>query len=67
MADVEVLEEVRAAAEQLLGDIEAMAAGHEFGEFSDWRTGWDGGSVFIRWPNLEISAARLRKALGSPD
>lgn len=52
------------AATQLLNDIGAMGAGvdEEFGEFSDWTTGADGG-VVISWPNLAISASRLREAL----
>ncbi|HEX2167731.1 MAG TPA: hypothetical protein VHG09_10920, partial [Longimicrobiales bacterium] len=62
MADVEVLEEGRSAAEQLLGDIEEMEAGEEFGEFSEWRTGWDGESVLVWRPNLVISAERMRNA-----
>lgn len=52
------------AARRLLNDVESMATGSddEFGEFSEWRSKGDDGIV-IAWPNLAISAAKLRKAL----
>lgn len=56
--------DLQKVARQLLNDIESMAAGSEFefGEFVDWRHGLDDG-VVIAWPNLAISAARLREEL----
>lgn len=58
------LSDLQKAARQLLNDVESMAAGSEseFGEFSEWRGAGDDG-VVIAWPNLGISAARLREAL----
>ena len=52
------------AARHILNDIESMAADSEveFGEFSEWRSNGDEGIV-IAWPNLAISAAKLREAL----
>ena len=58
-----VSEEVRAAAEALLGDIEAMQHGDHFGGFTEWRGTFDGEGVMIEWPNLAISVERLRRAL----
>lgn len=55
--------EIRAAAEQLLGDVEAMQSGDYFGGFTHWRGTFDGDGVMVEWPNLAISVERLRKAL----
>lgn len=55
--------EIRAAAEALLGDIEAMQDGDYFGGFTQWRGTYDGDGVMVEWPNLAISIERLRKAL----
>jgi hypothetical protein len=65
MPDSNPLVDLQHAARQLLNDIESMAAGSdfEFGEFSEWRQSDDGDGVMIAWPNLAISAARLREAL----
>lgn len=62
-ADAELLD----AAEQLLDDIEAMAGrgSDEYGEFSNWRRHDSSEGVIISWPNLRISAARLRRTLKS--
>jgi hypothetical protein len=57
--------ELREAAEQLLGDIGAMRSGAFFGDFPEWRGGADGDGVRIEWPNLSISAERLRRALSA--
>lgn len=58
------LSDLHKAARQLLNDIESMSAGSEFefGEFSEWRSAGED-EVVIAWPNLAISAARLREAL----
>jgi hypothetical protein len=57
--------ELREAAEQLVGDIEAMRSGAFFGDFTEWRTTADGEGVLIEWQNLSISAERLRRALSA--
>ena len=58
------LTDLQDAARHLLNDIESMATGSEFefGEFSEWRSKGDEG-IMIAWPNLAISAAKLREAL----
>lgn len=62
-ADSNDMSDLQKAARRLLNDVESMAAGSElFGEFSDWRSAGEDG-VVIAWPNLAISAARLREAL----
>jgi hypothetical protein len=60
------IRELANAAAQILGDVESMGAGspEEYGGFSDWRETSDGETVIISWPNLAISARRLRAALG---
>ena len=62
--DPNSLSDLQKAARQLLNDVEAMAAGteFEFGGFSEWISAGEEG-VLISWPNLAISAAKLREAL----
>lgn len=55
---------IRKAAEALLVDIESKQKGDcWFGGFTDYAEDTDQGDVEIEWPNLEISAAKLRAAL----
>lgn len=64
--DANDLSELQKAARKLLNDIESMAAGSEFefGEFSEWMSAGEDG-VVVAWPNLAISAAKLREVLDS--
>jgi hypothetical protein len=60
------LVDLQHAAGQFLNDIEAMAAASddEFGGFSGWRLSpHEDEGVIVSWPNLAISAARVREAL----
>lgn len=56
--------ELRAAAKQLLSDIDSMTQPDGYyGDFSHWQRHMTDETMSIDWPNLAISAARLARAL----
>lgn len=61
---------IEKAARALLSDIEAMAQGAEssaYGEFEFSPSGEYSAFAIIDWPNLAISAAKLRAAVAAID
>jgi hypothetical protein len=61
------MDELIAAVRSLLNDIESMQGDGRgwFDGFSEYRD--DGETVAVEWPNLEISADRVRAALDTID
>jgi hypothetical protein len=51
------------AVKSLLADIEDMQAGNWFGGFSEYTEDYDEFLVTVEWPNLAISAQRVRDSL----
>jgi hypothetical protein len=58
------MDEIHKAAKSLLSDIESMEGDrrHWFDGFSEFRLN-DDGTVAIEWPNLALSAERLREVI----